>query len=135
MHVALALTIGLLSAAAIYMFLARDLPRVLVGFVLLGVAANLVILLSGRIGSMSPPLIDAAVGTLSAGAANPLPQALILTAIVIGFGLAAFTLMLIRRSYDAFASLRSEDMDAAEAIETSDTVAAREPTPARRKAA
>jgi len=129
------MTIGVLTAASIYMFLARDLPRVLIGFVLLGTAANLIILLSGRIGSIVPPLIDGAVGALPPGAANPLPQALILTAIVIGFGLAAFALMLIRRSYAAFGTLRSEGMDAAEGIDAPAADVAAQPAPRPRKAA
>jgi multicomponent Na+:H+ antiporter subunit C len=51
---------------------------------------------------------------LAAGAANPLPQALVLTAIVIGFGLAAFALVLVMRAHAEFGSTRAEDMDAAE---------------------
>jgi len=114
MNVLLAVTIGALVAAAVYLFLARDLPRVLIGFVLLGTATNLAILSAGRIGAMVPPLVPADALTLPADTGNPLPQALILTAIVIGFGLMAFALMLIVSSQAVLGSVRSEDMAEAE---------------------
>ena len=110
----LAITIGILVAAAVYLFLARDLPRNLIGFVLLGTAANLGILVSGRIGTMAPPLVAPGAEAVAANAANPLPQALVLTAIVIGFGLAAFALTLIAESYRRLGSIQSEDMTIAE---------------------
>ncbi|MBB5688067.1 cation:proton antiporter [Roseomonas alkaliterrae] len=114
MEIALSAAIGVLVAAAAYLLLARDLPRGLIGFVLLGTAANLVIFAAGRIGTMTPPLVEPGATALAAGAANPLPQALVLTAIVIGFGLTAFALVLVMRAHAAFGSARSEDMDAAE---------------------
>lgn len=110
----LALTIGLLVAASVYLFLARDLPRNLIGFVLLGTAANLGILVSGRVGSMAPPLVARGADAVAANAANPLPQALVLTAIVISFGLAAFALTLIVKSHRQLGSVRPEDMSLAE---------------------
>lgn len=106
--------VGTLTAASIYMFLARDLPRVLIGFVLLGTATNLAIFAAGRVGSMMPPLVEPGARILSAEAANPLPQALILTAIVIGFGLTAFALMLVVKAYGAFATISIEEVDEAE---------------------
>jgi multicomponent Na+:H+ antiporter subunit C len=117
MDTLLALTVGVLVAAAAWLLLARDLPRALLGFVLLGTAANLTMFAAGRIGSMTPPLVDYGAQALAAGAANPLPQALVLTAIVIGFGLAAFALVLVMRAHAEFGSASSEDMDAAEAPE------------------
>jgi multicomponent Na+:H+ antiporter subunit C len=119
MEIALSAAIGVLVAAAAYMLLARDLPRGLIGFVLLGTAANLLIFAAGRVGTMTPPLVEPGATALVAGAANPLPQALVLTAIVIGFGLAAFALVLVMRAHAAFGSARSEDMDAAEPAERS----------------
>lgn len=114
MEAALALTIGLLVAAAAYLLLARDLPRALLGFVLLGTSANLAIFASGRIGGMAPPLVEPGAAALVAGAANPLPQALVLTAIVIGFGLAAFALVLVMRAHAAFGTVAAEEMEEAE---------------------
>lgn len=109
-----AIAIGVLVAVSVYMFLARDLPRNLIGFVLLGTGVNLSILAAGRIGVMTPPLIQPGAETLAAGAANPLPQALVLTAIVIGFGLAAFALTLIVKSHYVLGSERAEDLVDAE---------------------
>jgi multicomponent Na+:H+ antiporter subunit C len=127
----LAITIGILVAAAVYLFLARDLPRNLIGFVLLGTAANLGILVSGRIGSMTPPLVAPGAEAVAANAANPLPQALVLTAIVIGFGLAAFALTLIVKSHRRLGSVQSEDMTIAEPQATAPSSA----TAARKEAA
>ena len=114
MEILLSAAIGVLVAAAAYLLLARDLPRALLGFVLLGTAANLSIFAAGRIGTMTPPLVDQGVRALGADAANPLPQALVLTAIVIGFGLAAFTLVLIRSAHDTFGTASAEEMNEAE---------------------
>jgi multicomponent Na+:H+ antiporter subunit C len=136
MEALLALTIGVLVAAAAYLLMARDLPRALLGFVLLGNAANLSIFLMGRIGTMVPPLVDYGAATLPAEAANPLPQALVLTAIVIGFGLAAFALVLVMRAYADFGSAHAEDMDAAEGSdEALPAPQLADATPARREAA
>jgi multisubunit Na+/H+ antiporter MnhC subunit len=114
MEIALALAIGVLVAAAAYLLMARDLPRGLLGFVLLGTAANLTIFAAGRIGTMTPPLVAPGAQALEASAANPLPQALVLTAIVIGFGLASFALVLLRRAHAEFGTALSEDMHEAE---------------------
>lgn len=114
METALALTVGVLVTAAAYLLLARDLPRALLGFVLLGTGVNLAILVAGRIGTMTPPLVAQGTVALAADAANPLPQALILTAIVIGFGLAAFALVLVMRAHDEFGSASADDMEEAE---------------------
>jgi len=117
METLLAITIGVIFSASVYLFLSRDLPRILLGFILLGAGTNLAILLVGRIGSLKPALIDTADGMLGAGAANPLPQALILTAIVIGFGLAAFALMLALQTWRRFGTLEAEDLTEAERID------------------
>jgi multicomponent Na+:H+ antiporter subunit C len=130
-----ALSIGALSGIAVYLFLARDLPRVLIGFVLFGSAANLAIFAAGRIGSMVPPIVEPGAAALAAGAANPLPQALILTAIVIGFGLAVFALMLIVRGYAAFAEIDNDSMREAEPADAVERAAGSAPEAPRKKAA
>jgi multicomponent Na+:H+ antiporter subunit C len=114
MEPVLILGIGIVTVAAVYLLLAADLPRMLIGFVLLGTAANLAILVSGRLGAPVPPLVPPGATALASDAANPLPQALILTAIVIGFGLAAFTLTLVVKSYEEFGTVVADDMDEAE---------------------
>jgi multicomponent Na+:H+ antiporter subunit C len=89
-----ALAIGAVVAAGVYLVLARDLLRCVIGVSLIGAAANLSMFVAGRIGTMTPPVVPAGETVLIA-AANPLPQALVLTAIVIGFALTCFSLVLV----------------------------------------
>ena len=81
-------------AAGVYLALSRDLFRVVVGLALLGAAVNLVVFVSGRLASRTPPLLTAASDAPAAAAADPLAQALVLTAIVISFALLCFALVL-----------------------------------------
>ena len=94
----LILSLSVLVAASVLLILSRDTLRLVVGLAMLGGAANLTVFLAGRPGSGSspvlPPIIAAGTEILPA-AANPLPQALALTAIVIGFALLCFALVLI----------------------------------------
>ncbi len=87
--------IGGLYAAGVYLLLDRSLTRVLVGFLLLGNATNLLLLSAGGPAALAPILAYADPGEMS----DPLPQALILTAIVITFGVSAFVLAMIHRSW------------------------------------
>ena len=124
METLLAIAIGVVFAASVYLFLSRDLLRILIGFILLGAATNLLLLLSGRLGPIKPALVDVGATTLAADAANPLPQALILTAIVIGFGLAAFGLMLALQAWRRFGTLDPDEMRDAERIDAASLDAA-----------
>jgi multicomponent Na+:H+ antiporter subunit C len=94
MSVLLAGTAGLLFAIGTYLVLQRKLSRIIVGIGLLGHGANVLMLLAGRRGSS--PLIGSGDAD---GFSDPLPQALILTAIVITFGTSAFLLALAYRSW------------------------------------
>lgn len=114
MEILLALLFGVLLAAAIYLLLARSLPRVILGLLLLGNAANLAILASGRVLGTAPPLVVPGAQALAAGAANPLPQALVLTAIVISFGLTAFVMVLAWSVWRGDATLDAEALRTAE---------------------
>ncbi len=107
---ALALAIWTTLAAGIYLALSRDLLRCVVGLALVGSGINLVLIASGRLQSSQPAVIAAGETALGA-AANPLPQALVLTAIVIGFALVCFALVLVlqlvrRAATDDAAALR-----------------------------
>jgi multicomponent Na+:H+ antiporter subunit C len=93
----LAIAAGALVAAGTYLLLQRALTRVLIGLAILGHAANLVLLIAG--GRRGPAPIVSSTGAAPAGAADPLPQALALTAIVITFGVSAFLLALAYRSW------------------------------------
>ena len=108
MDYALAALAGLYLTAANYLLLARSLIRMLLGLVLLGNAINLVILVAGRVSRLVPPIVLGDDTAPAAAAANPLPQALILTAIVIGFAMFAFLLVLAWRAY---ATLDADDTD------------------------
>ncbi len=117
MELLISLTVGVLTAASVYLMLDRNVLRFVFGLILLSNAANLTIFAAGRISVGQPPLIpegaDAPVGMV----ANALPQALVLTAIVIGFGLFAFALVLIFRAYQALGTLNSDEMRVAEPVE------------------
>jgi multicomponent Na+:H+ antiporter subunit C len=93
--IVLPVIIGGLYAAGVYLLLDRSLTRVLVGFLLLGNATNLLLLSSGGPAGLAPILGYAEPEEMS----DPLPQALILTAIVITFGVTAFILAMIHRSW------------------------------------
>ncbi|KQT45217.1 cation:proton antiporter [Aureimonas sp. Leaf454] len=99
MQALLALLAGLLLAAAIYLLLSRHIVRVLIGLVLFGNAANLTILAAGRVSSTLLPLVPDGLDVPAGPIANPLPQALILTAIVISFSFFAVLLVLAFRAY------------------------------------
>jgi multicomponent Na+:H+ antiporter subunit C len=114
MEALLALLIGALVAASVYLMLSRHVVRFLFGLVLFSNAVNLLLFAAGRVLWGEPPLVpDGASAPLEA-VANPLPQALILAAIVIGFGLLAFALVL---SVRAAGALDTADLDAMRAAE------------------
>jgi len=99
MEMLLAIIIGGLFAAAIYMLLRRSLVKVIIGLSLLGHAGNLLIFTLGRLVRGRPALIPVGSEVPATPVADPVPQALILTAIVIGFGVQAFATVLIKRAY------------------------------------
>jgi multicomponent Na+:H+ antiporter subunit C len=99
--VLLALAVGVLFGGGIYLLLQRSLGQLLVGLVLLSNAVNLGVFVAGRLTRQQPPLAAAGAAAPPPGAADPLPQALVLTAIVIGFALLAFAAALLWRMHDA----------------------------------
>lgn len=105
----LAIAVGALVTAGVFMILSRDLIRIMLGIAILSNAANLLIFTSGRVTRNAPPIVPEHLKVPQEALANPLPQALILTAIVIGFSLLAFALVL---SYRAYATMRTVDIDA-----------------------
>ncbi|WP_421760607.1 Na+/H+ antiporter subunit C [Devosia sp.] len=105
---------GLFFTAAIYLLLSRSLIRMLLGLTLLGNAVNLLILVAGRLTRFTPPIALNGAEAPLADAANPLPQALILTAIVIGFAMFSFLLVLGYRAYQALDADNTDHMRVAE---------------------
>ena len=104
----MAFAIGGLYAAAIYMMLRRSIVKLVIGLVLLSNAANLLIFTVAGLTRQAPPIIPEGLVAPAAPVADPLAQALILTAIVIGFGVLAFAVVLIHRAYEI---VRVDDMD------------------------
>jgi len=104
----LTLLIGVLYAAGIYMILRRSLVKILLGLLFLGHAANLLIFTVGKITKGVPAFASEEITKLTEPFADPLPQALILTAIVIGFGVQAFAIVLFKRAYQ---TVDSDDID------------------------
>jgi multicomponent Na+:H+ antiporter subunit C len=97
-NLTLALLIGVLYATGTYLLLQRTLTRVVLGLGLLGHGANLLLLAAGG-PSGAVPFVGGTDGRAGSGTADPLPQAMVLTAIVITFGVTAFLLALAFRSW------------------------------------
>jgi len=90
------LSVGVLVACGVYLILRGRTFAVVLGLSLLSYAVNLFLFFSGRLLGQVPPLISQSAA--SGPVADPLPQALVLTAIVIGFGMTAFVLILALRA-------------------------------------
>lgn len=108
MEVLFIILIGVLYGAGVFMLLRRSMVKLLIGIMLLGNGANLLIFLLGRITKGKPPVIDDVSRIFTDIYADPIPQALILTAIVISFGLQSFAIVLLKRVY---ALVNSDDLD------------------------
>lgn len=114
METLLAIVIGILYAAAFYLLLQRSLVRMLFGLLLLSNAINLLIFTAGGLTRARPPIVPPGAEAAVAPFADPLAQALILTAIVIGFGMLSFSFVLVYRHFqekgsDDGAAMRSTD--------------------------
>ncbi|MBP3942352.1 Na+/H+ antiporter subunit C [Sphingobacteriaceae bacterium WQ 2009] len=108
MELLLVFLIGVLYAAGVYLILRRSMVKLLLGIMLFGNATNILIFLLGNIVKGKPPIIGADFKVFQDIYADPIPQALILTAIVISFGLTAFAIVLLKRVY---ALINSDDLD------------------------
>ena len=112
MHLLMATAVGLLFAAGLYMMLRRSFVKLVIGLLLIGHASNLLIFTSGGLLVGKPPLIekDAQMlpGAPGEGYTDPLPPALILTAIVISFAIVSYTIVLIKRVYQ---EVGTDDLD------------------------
>jgi multicomponent Na+:H+ antiporter subunit C len=97
-------------SAGIYLMLSRILLRFVFGLIIIGNAVNLLIFTSGRLTRLAPPLIAEGQTVLTVQSANALPQALILTAIVIGFALLTFILVLFYKTFQETGVVDTETM-------------------------
>lgn len=116
MEVAIAVLTGLYFAVSIYLMLSRHIIRILLGAAILSNGVNLTIFTNGRITREIPPFIAPDAYVPLEGIANPLPQALVLTAIVIAFSIFAFLLVLVFRSYQELGTDDTEEMREAEPV-------------------
>lgn len=92
MELVMVMVTGVLFAAGVYALLSTSLFRALLGIMLISQAANLAVFNAGGLTEGAPAMV--VEGQDTAGLADPLPQALVLTAIVIGLGVAAFSIAL-----------------------------------------
>ncbi|WP_163558547.1 Na+/H+ antiporter subunit C [Halomonas sp. NO4] len=104
----MAVSIGVLFACAIYMMLRRSIVKLVIGLMLLSNAANLLIFSTAGMERGRPPLVPEGMAAPAGSVADPLPQALVLTAIVIAFGVLSFSVVLLRRAWEV---VRADDLD------------------------
>ena len=114
MTVVLAVVIGLLYAAGLYLVMRRSMVKLILGLALLAHGANLLIFTVGGLTRGGTPIVPPGQETLVPPYPDPVPEALVLTAIVIGFAVQAFALVLVKRAHretgaDDLDSLRSTD--------------------------
>lgn len=104
-------SVGVLLFAGIYLMLSNQLWRVIIGTVFLSHGVNLILLASGGfMPGAQPPILHAGQGPF----VDPLPQALILTAIVISFGVTAFVLVMLRQVYESTGTTDLQEIEESE---------------------
>ena len=121
METVLALLGGAMIAGSVYLMLDKNLIRFIFGLVLASNAVNLLIFAAGRPNTSQPPLIPDGSSLPATAMANSLPQALILTAIVIGFALLVFIFILFFRAYDTLGTIDTDALNEAERLESDRT--------------
>ena len=118
MRLVMAILVGTLYTGGLYMMMRRSITKLIIGLGLLGHASNLLIFTTGRLARTDPPIIRSTPDGDLSTYADPLPQALILTAIVIGFGVQAFSIVLIKRAHE---TVQTDDLDAMRSTDTTGT--------------
>src|ERR1044071_3439811 len=109
MDLLLAIVAGVLYAAGLYLMLRRRLAQLIIGLSLMANGSNVLIFAAAGVTRGRPPLVAVAAAGAAPAFADPVPQSLILTASVIGFGVLAFSLVLAHR---VRRSSGSDDIDA-----------------------
>lgn len=115
MSILLAFCTGILVACGLYLMMRRSIVKLVIGLILLSNAANLTIFVAAGLTRGAPPLVPLGAMVPPAGTADPLPQALVLTAIVIGFGVLAFCLVMVARAHRA---IGTDDIDRLQSTDT-----------------
>ncbi len=108
MELVFAIVSGVLYATGFYLMLRRRLAQLIIGLGLVSNGTNLLIFTAGSLTRSRPPVVPEGELLLVQPYADPMPQSLILTAIVIGFGVLAFSLVLAHRVHQ---SLGTDDVD------------------------
>jgi multicomponent Na+:H+ antiporter subunit C len=114
MEVAFSAFVGIFFAVAVYLLLSKHIIRIMLGAAILSNGVNLLIFTAGRLTRQVPPIIPPGETVPLVTTANPLPQALVLTAIVIAFSFFAFLLVLSYRAYQELGTDNTEEMRLAE---------------------
>lgn len=122
MEVLLSIATGFLFAVSIFLLLRRHMLRVVFGLILMTNAVNLLLLTLGGLTRAAPPTIPKGQTAPVEAIANPLPQALILTSIVISMGILAFMLLLVYRTEKAFDTIDVDDLQDEEPPDRAETV-------------
>ena len=116
METALAVLSGLLMAASVYLMLSRNLIKFLFGMIINTSAVNLLVFNSGGLTRSNAPFLTTEGLPAYREMANSVPQALILTAIVISFALLACALVLAYRAYQELGTVDTHLMRIAEPV-------------------
>jgi multicomponent Na+:H+ antiporter subunit C len=114
METLLAVLVGCYMCAAVYLMISKHIIRLILGVALLSNGVNLLIFAAGRLTPDVPAFVPLGASVPQGVIANSLPQALILTAIVIGFSFFAFLLVLTYRAYQDLGTDDSDQMILAE---------------------
>ncbi|MFT2009435.1 Na+/H+ antiporter subunit C [Pontibacter sp. 13R65] len=117
MEILLPLLVGILFASGLYLILHRHFFKLILGVILFGLGTNLFLFVIGRLTRGNTAIIDNGDKMAAEPFADPVPQALLLTAIVIGFGIQAFAIVLIKRVYQAFGTNDLDDLDKTDKIQ------------------
>jgi multicomponent Na+:H+ antiporter subunit C len=104
MEIMMSVVIGVLFAVSVYLILSKSLLRIVLGTVMISHGAHLLLMTVARVKTGAPPILTENISKYT----DPLPQALILTSIVISFGVTAMLLVL---AYRAYQDHRTDDMD------------------------
>jgi multicomponent Na+:H+ antiporter subunit C len=112
----LAVLVAALVSGGLYLVLQRNLLRFVFGLLLLSGGVNVLIFTAGRLTRGAPPIVPVGATIPGPDVANALPQAVILTAIVIGFGLTVFALVLLLRAYERLGTVHTDEVAARLAV-------------------
>ncbi len=117
MNLVIALLIGMLFAASLYLLLQRSLFKIIFGIIIFGYGTIFFLFVMGGVTRSNPALFLDGEAKQAMEMADPLPQALTLTAIVISIGLQLFTLILLKRTYEASQTTDLDDFQNTDQID------------------